>query len=246
MQGQEVEEDRQPFNSPTQNSLAEFTFLSFKDLRLQFIRKVYGIFAAQIVLTAIFIFLTLRSSSIQSFMSVNAFLFPLSIVFGLGCLYALICYTHLNRTVPTNYILLFSFTLCEMYTIAYVCKDYDPLTVMVAALLTAVVATALTLYAIFTKTDFTTMSAALFVGLSLLIVASIIAIFVKIPLLNLVLSVIGTFLFGIYLIMDTQLILGTKSLHYTKDDYIMASLNLYLDIINLFLDLLGIIGKVKG
>jgi FtsH-binding integral membrane protein len=48
---------------------------------------------------------------------------------------------------------------------------------------------------------------------------------------------------SVYLIIDTQMIVGGHYLKYSIDDYIMASVNLYLDIINIFIYLLAIMGK---
>ncbi|XP_023224662.1 protein lifeguard 1-like [Centruroides sculpturatus] len=60
-------------------------------------------------------------------------------------------------------------------------------------------------------------------------------------ILNLVYASIGALLFSLYIIFDTQLMLGGK-LKYaiSPEEYIFAVLNLYLDIINLFLMILQI------
>ena len=49
-------------------------------------------------------------------------------------------------------------------------------------------------------------------------------------------------IYSIYLLYDTQLIMGKFGNEYSIDDYIFAALNLYLDIINLFLYILQILG----
>lgn len=45
--------------------------------------------------------------------------------------------------------------------------------------------------------------------------------------------------------MDTQLILGNKQLAISQEEYVFAALNLYTDIINIFLYILAIIGRAK-
>jgi len=56
--------------------------------------------------------------------------------------------------------------------------------------------------------------------------------------------VLGAMLFCVYIIADTQLIMGGKhKMSVSPEEYILAALNLYLDIINLFLFLLRIIGN---
>lgn len=48
-----------------------------------------------------------------------------------------------------------------------------------------------------------------------------------------------------FLAVDTQLILGNKQLALSPEEYIFAALNLYTDIINIFLYILAIIGRAK-
>ena len=57
----------------------------------------------------------------------------------------------------------------------------------------------------------------------------------------------GALVFMIYIVYDTQLMIGGKH-KYSLDpeEYVFAALNLYLDIINLFLYLLSIIGASKN
>jgi len=50
-------------------------------------------------------------------------------------------------------------------------------------------------------------------------------------------------LFGIYLIYDTQLILGGKYDQLDLEDYILGALLLYSDIIGLFIQLLQLFGN---
>jgi len=64
---------------------------------------------------------------------------------------------------------------------------------------------------------------------------------------RLVYAGIGAIIFSLYIIFDTQMMMGGKH-KYSLDpeEYVFASLNLYLDIINLFLYLLQIIGSSRN
>ena len=55
-------------------------------------------------------------------------------------------------------------------------------------------------------------------------------------------GLIGATICTIFLAIDTQMILGGKKYEYSEEDYVFAALNLYLDIINIFLYLLQILG----
>jgi len=56
-------------------------------------------------------------------------------------------------------------------------------------------------------------------------------------------SFLGACIFGIYIVIDVQMIEGKKRDKYELDDYIGASMNLYLDVINLFIYILELFGK---
>lgn len=57
------------------------------------------------------------------------------------------------RAHPTNLILLGLFTVCEAYMVGGITARYDPKTVAMAALATALVTISLTIYAMRTKTE---------------------------------------------------------------------------------------------
>lgn len=64
--------------------------------------------------------------------------------------------------------------------------------------------------------------------------------------MTLVYASIGALLFSFYLVYDTQLMLGGKHKYsISPEEYIFAALNLYLDIINIFLYILTIIGIAR-
>jgi FtsH-binding integral membrane protein len=148
----------------------------------------------------------------------------------------------LARKVPVNFIILFIFTLSESVIISLTTLRYDPQTVLNAALLTLALVIALTVYAFNTKTDFTMMGGILYIFLVTLIMVSILGFFFPSKLLRTIISGCGVILFSFYLIYDTQVILGNGSLALTIDDYIFAALNLYLDVVNLFLYILSLLG----
>jgi len=174
-------------------------------------------------------------------------------VFGsLAAICALACCANAGKQFPTNYILLFAFTIMEAVMIGFVTAFYTAESVMLALLTTVVIFGALTAYACFTKTDFTGLGPYLFcalfalVGFSLvLFVFSAIFGFNRLRPLHVLLSFCAVILFSCYIVYDTQLIVGGKHRKhkFEVDDYVFAALNLYLDVVNLFLNLLSIMGK---
>lgn len=91
------------------------------------------------------------------------------------------------------------------------------------------------------KKDLSGMSSFLFTGLILLIVGSLINLFFQSSLTVLVLSGAGSLLFSLYIMYDVNQIVKNKT-----TNVIWATVSLYLDIINLFLNLLNIISILSG
>ena len=56
----------------------------------------------------------------------------------------------------------------------------------------------------------------------------------------------GIVIYGIYLVIDTQLIAGGKKVELSYDDYILGALMLYIDIIGLFIYILSLFGRSRN
>ena len=52
-------------------------------------------------------------------------------------------------------------------------------------------------------------------------------------------------IYCVYILVDTQLIMGGKKKELTLDNYVMGAMILYVDIIGLFLKLLQLLGDKK-
>jgi FtsH-binding integral membrane protein len=92
-----------------------------------------------------------------------------------------------------------------------------------------------------TKKDFSFMGKFLFIGLILLIVASLANIFFQIPALSLTISAIAVMIFSAYILYDVSQIV-----HGGETNYVMATLGLYLNIYNLFIHLLNLLMAFSG
>lgn len=55
------------------------------------------------------------------------------------------------------------------------------------------------------------------------------------------LAIIG--LFSLYLVFDLQRLTGKKSITYTMDDYIIAALDIYIDIVIMFKELIYLLSR---
>ena len=106
---------------------------------------------------------------------------------------------------------------------------------------TAVIFFSLATLATISKKDFSFLGKFLFIGLILLLVASLANLFLHLPVLSLTISAVAVLLFSAYILFDvSQIVNGGET------NYISATLALYLDIINVFQSLLALLGIFGG
>lgn len=203
-------------------------------LRLSFLRKVYGILTAQLVLTVLVVLVCIAvpqcKELIQSSPVLNIFLL-------IGTVISLIALVIKRHDTPINYYLLAIFTVIEGLSLGSVVTYFDVDLVVKAFVITTAVFLALTAYTMQSKYDFSTWGASLFSFLWIIFFASLLQMFFWSETMEFVISIGGAILFCGFILFDTHLIMHKLS----PEEYVMASVNLYLDFINLFLYILRIL-----
>ena len=106
---------------------------------------------------------------------------------------------------------------------------------------TALIFFGLSAYALQSKRDFSFMGGFLFAGLLVAIVAMIANIFLAIPALSLTISAAVVMIMSGLILMDTS-----RIVHGGETNYIRATVGLYLNIFNLFVHLLHLLGVFGG
>ncbi|MEO8153453.1 MAG: Bax inhibitor-1/YccA family protein [Rhizobacter sp.] len=91
------------------------------------------------------------------------------------------------------------------------------------------------------KRDISSWGKWLFVGLIGLIVASFANIFLQMPALSLTVSTLAVMIFSAYMLYDLKRVIDGG-----ETNYITATLSIYLDIINVFVHLLNLLGVFGG
>merc|ERR1711913_251441 len=209
-----------------------------KHVRLGFMRKVYGLLSVQLTMTTPIGGVFLFTPGVKEFVQARpAFLVP-AFFLSIGLLIAL----HIKRKeTPINLVLLACFTVVEAYTVGVLVTFFDQSVVIQAFFLTAAVVIGLTAFTFQTQRDFSNIGSALFSGLLILILGGMTQVFVGGELTDLALAIGGAVLFSFFIIFDTQMIMKRVS----PEDYIIATIDLYLDIVNLFIEILKILEKVN-
>ncbi|XP_064021968.1 protein lifeguard 4 [Pogoniulus pusillus] len=201
-------------------------------IRMAFLRKVYGILSIQVLLTTLTSAVFLYSTEVQAFIREWPFLILIS---GIGALPLMVALIFCRHQHPVNLYLLFGFTLLEALTVGIAVSFYDASVVFQAFLLTTAVFLGLTAYTSQSKRDFSRFGAGLFTCLWILILSCFLRLFFYNDTVELVFAAAGALLFCGFIIYDTHLLMHKLS----PEEYIVAAINLYLDIVNLFIHLLN-------
>mmetsp|Transcript_20286 Transcript_20286/g.20298 ORF Transcript_20286/g.20298 Transcript_20286/m.20298 type:complete len:133 (+) Transcript_20286:305-703(+) len=125
------------------------------------------------------------------------------------------------------------------------CCLYDTYTVITAAVMTLGVTLVLTAYACLTKTDFRPCVGIMFIALSSMIMMMFFGLYRMGDNFEVVWCSLGVIIYGVYIIIDTQLIVDGEKYGITSDDYVIGAMLIYVDVIALFLRILELIGKLK-
>ncbi|XP_001996621.2 protein lifeguard 1 [Drosophila grimshawi] len=213
-----------------------------QSIRHSFIRKVYLILMAQLVVTFGIVALFVFSVEAKIFAVLHPGLFWVAVLIMLLTMFAMVCCENVRRETPINFICLGLFTVAESFLMGISASRFAPIEILLAIGITAAICLALTLFALQTKFDVTMMGGILIACLVALLVFGIVSIFMPGRTIRLIYSSLAAVLFSVYLIYDTQLMMGGGHKYsISPEEYIFAALNLYLDIINIFMEILGIL-----
>ena len=106
---------------------------------------------------------------------------------------------------------------------------------------TAAIFTVMASIATVSKKDFSGMSKFLFIGVILLILASLANIWLQIPALMLTLMVVAIAIFSAFILVDVQRVVNGG-----ETNYLIATLGIYLSVYNIFSNLLALLGIFGG
>ncbi len=119
----------------------------------------------------------------------------------------------------------------------YLSYPNGPVTIATALVGTGGIFLALSAYVLTTKKDFSFMGGFLFVGLIAVFGAAILNIFMQIPVLSSVISAALILVMSGFILFDTS-----RIIHGGENNYIRATVSLYINIFNIFTSLLHLFG----
>ncbi|EEB09275.1 eukaryotic protein [Schizosaccharomyces japonicus yFS275] len=233
-----------PAENPLANNGAKKTdtpvFECSKSIRMAFLRKVYMILSAQLVVTAVAGTIFGYTPVLFNWLQMNPWFLLVSFIGMMVTMFFLLAKPY---SYPRNYILLFTFTLLEGITLGSVISFFSSQILLEAVFITMGTFIALTAFTFQSKYDFSRWGGVLYASLWILVLLPLLYfIFPGTRMMDLGFAGFGTLIFCGYIMYDTYNILH----NYSPEDFIMSSLMLYMDLINLFIRILSILNILQN
>ncbi len=198
----------------------------------QFIKETYQFFAGSLLVGAAGAYVGMSMPVIREYYWAFVLL-EFALIFGIG---------FAKKKPGLNIALLFAFALVSGLTMSVMVGRFIHAgaggTVANALILTTVAFGGLSMFAMNTKRDFTSMGKFLFITLLIVVVASLLNVFwLHLSWMSVGISAVSAILFSAFILYDTQNIIQGNYGHPVD-----GALSLYLDFINLFTSLLNLLG----
>ena len=207
---------------------------AFEDSRVDFLKKTYQLLGASMLAAAVGAYVTMPfAQQVYQFRWLIFGAELLVLFFGLG----------LSRGKPgLNLLMLFIFTFLTGVSLVPLFASLIGMgkgaVIGNAFLMTSVLFGALSIFAINSKTDFSSWGKPLFITLIVVIIASLVNMFIlKSPMMDVIITAGILLLFGIFTIYDTQNIANGA-----YDSPVDAAISLYIDFLNMFTAILQLLG----
>jgi len=219
------------------------------NIRHRFIRKVYGIIVVQLLSTVTIMIPFTVSEAVKQFFYYHWWIFYVALSVSFIVLIFLAGCVDIRRKSPMNYFCLSSFTILAGFMLGIISSMIESKAVLISVGISAGVTLVLTIFAFQVRYDFTAWYGPIScVVVAIMFIAGITILILSINGINSQYTTIGfasagALVFCMYIVFDTQLLLGGKQNHSTStEEYIFAALNLYVDIIQLLFMLLVLLG----
>jgi len=218
----------------------DYVYRHSEKVQRLFITKVYGILLAQIILSTVLVIVNISVPALKGF-SMNYPFTPIillffSIIVLLGLFISL-------RYYPLNFLFLTLWTFLNAQAVGMVCAIYQVEEVVLALVTTGIVVAVLTAFTWISKVNVSHWSSYLTVALVSLMVLSFGTLIFSLVFhigvwWRFLLAGLGSLIFCAFIVYDTSRIMYTSK----YNEHIPAAIQLYLDVMNLFLNILSMIG----
>jgi uncharacterized protein len=213
----------------------------------EFIRRVYNWMGLGLALTAAVALYTASNHYLLSLILGNSIIF-FGLIIGELALVLILSAAIGRMQAATGMFLFFLYSALNGLTLSVIFLAYTRASIANAFFVSAGTFGLMSFYGYTTKRDLTSWGSFLFMGLIGIILASLVNLFLKSPMLYWVVTYVGVLIFVGLTAYDTQKLKEMAMSGFTDEEEerkvaVLGALTLYLDFINLFLMLLRIMGS---
>lgn len=205
--------------------------------RVRHLRNLYFMSVLQLTIVVIVSVLAMKIDDYNDFLAENFFILYIAVVIMALILVMSFFFRSALSQSPLNYFAYFLFTLSFSLFGSYLCiSNYYEACFMIimAGWITAV---SLWIYSLTTKCEFTYQGATLFLLAAVFLLLEGFLLYSSIRVDILLLIIFFQLIWGFYLVYDTQTIVSGVKYDWNKDDFVLGSIGIYVDILVLFLRL---------
>jgi len=215
------------------------TLVSTGEERATLVRRTYGLVLVSVIVTMVGTSFGLNQPNLMAAVAQHPF------IAFFASLAPLLMATRKKTDFPFNIglVLLFNFVMGVIISPAiYIYGRTQPGLIGQAAVLTLGAFGILTIYAFVSRRDFSAWGSFLMVGLWVLIGTALLSVFFQNSTVNLWLASVTILLFSGLLVFDTWRLRN----YYGPDEYVGAAVQIYLDLLNIFMAILRVLGNRRN
>nr|XP_020441804.1 protein lifeguard 1-like isoform X2 [Monopterus albus] len=210
-----------------------------KAVRRGFIRKVFCILTLQLLFTFSVVCVFTFSSVVKKAVQENLWAYISSVIIFMVVAITLSFLKSFSRRHPWNIVGLAVVTVSLSYMVGTVASFYDTRSVIITMGATLAITVTVIAFSAQTRFDFTICYGLLLILAVDLIMFGFFSIFYYHYITDICYGCLGALLYSLFLIIDCQLMMGMMSNRVDPEEYINAALLIYLDVVLIFLYLLG-------
>ncbi|KAL1285730.1 Protein lifeguard [Trichinella pseudospiralis] len=223
------------------------TATQFNDytIRITFIRKVFLIVTAQLCVVSAVVALFTFNEYVKNHVRQDRTVQLLAFLFYFSSVLAISFNEEVRRRYPVNFVFLGILTISLAIMAGTIASLVRSEAVMIAAAVTCLTCLLVSVLAAYVKFDLTELLFPMFViGIGLCVYGIVLMIFHASygisTVAHALYSALIIIFFLMYLAIDIQLIMGNKKYNLSPEEYILAAMLLYVDIIQIFINFLSL------
>jgi FtsH-binding integral membrane protein len=206
----------------------------------KFIFKVYLHILFEVIICLTMIIFSFKIRAFQNLIVSNKIIFYIMLVIAFITLINPFFNDKLLKKYPYNYIYLLAFVLSASYIVCKIVLLFNPNLIKISGILLICELFGLLIYSYINKNEqIDIYYGSSFMLLCLLFIGSIVYFFDKVSIYKLFFIIIFIWIFGIFLIYDMNLIFEEKRRAFEENDYVLATMFIYIDIIQTIFELIG-------